>query len=130
MCLFHIRKRSEKESLSLLGCGVSFHTQVWSLFPYPGVESLSIPRCGVSFLTTVWSLFPYQGGQSLCIIASCGIMVNVLNYDIVISKFELSSSKYVPSWINTLGKGINSFISPAMDWIVWLLFLYKDAFGI
>ena len=37
-------------------------------------------------------------------------MVNMLDYDIVISEFELHSRYYVQLWTNTLEKGMNLII--------------------
>ena len=39
---------------------------------------------------------------------------NVLDSDIVVSKFKLQLGYYVHFWTNTLGKGMNSLIPPAM----------------
>ena len=44
-----------------------------------------------------------------------GIMVKVMDCGIVVSKFELQSRYYVHFWTNTLGKGINPLILPAMS---------------
>ena len=53
-------------------------------------------------------------------------MANVLSCNIVESKFEFWSRYYVYFH----GKSMNLFIIPAEDWIVPLLFFYKDDFGI
>ena len=37
---------------------------------------------------------------------------NVLDYDIIVSEFKIQSCYYVPFWNNTLGKGMNSLITP------------------
>ena len=42
-----------------------------------------------------------------------GVMVNVLECDIVVSEFKLLSHYYVQFWINTLGKSIEASIIPA-----------------
>ena len=45
----------------------------------------------------------------------CGIMVSVLEYNIVVSEIELLPGYYVYFWTNTLRKSMKSFItSPAM----------------
>ena len=44
----------------------------------------------------------------------CGIMVKVLDCEIVVSEFELQSCYYAHFWANTLGKGMNLLILPAM----------------
>ena len=55
---------------------------------------------------------------------------NVLDWDIIVSYFELWSRYYVQFWINTLGKDINSLIPPpAIDYLVLQLFC-KHEFGI
>ena len=45
------------------------------------------------------------------------------------SEFELQSCYYVHFWTNTLGKGKNLLISPAMGKISPLQFFYKNGFG-
>ena len=53
-----------------------------------------------------------------------------MNCRIVVNEFELRLSYYVQFWSNTLGKGMNPLILPAMGWIVPLLFFQKSGFGI
>ena len=53
-----------------------------------------------------------------------------MDCNIVSSEFEHQSHYYVHFWTNTLGKGMNSFISPSIDWIVTLLSFHKDSFDI
>ena len=48
----------------------------------------------------------------------------VLDCGIEVSQFDLQSSYYVHFWTNI------PLISPAMGWIVSLLFFYKEDFGI
>ena len=43
------------------------------------------------------------------------LLVKVLECRIIVSRFELQSRYYVHLWTNTLGKGMNSFILPAVD---------------
>ena len=43
-----------------------------------------------------------------------GIVANVLDYDILVNKFELLSCYYVHVPTNILEKDMNSFILPAM----------------
>ena len=38
----------------------------------------------------------------------CGILVNMLDYNITVSEFELQSCYYVHFQTNTIGKGIQS----------------------
>ena len=45
----------------------------------------------------------------------CGVMVKAMDYGIVISEFVLQSRDYVHFRANTLGKGINPLILPAMS---------------
>ena len=60
----------------------------------------------------------------------CGIMVKVQDYSLDISEFKLQSCNYIHFWTNTLGKGMNFFISSAMSSILSLLFFNKDVFDI
>ena len=53
---------------------------------------------------------------------SRGVMVKVMDYGIVVSEFVLQSRYYVHFRVNTLGKGMNPLILPAMDKIIPLLF--------
>ena len=53
-----------------------------------------------------------------------GIVVNMLDYDFVVSEFELQLWDYIP-----FQKGINLFISPDMGYILPILF-YKNGFDI
>ena len=43
-----------------------------------------------------------------------GVMVKAMDYEIVVSEFVLQSRYYVHFRANTLGKGINPLILPAM----------------
>ena len=43
-----------------------------------------------------------------------GVMVKAMDYGTVVSEFELQSSYYVHFRINTLEKGMNPLILPAM----------------
>ena len=43
-----------------------------------------------------------------------GVMVKVMDCGIVVSEFVLQSCYYVHFWANTLGKGMNPLILPAM----------------
>ncbi len=45
---------------------------------------------------------------------SCGVMVKAMDCRIVVSEFVLQSHYYVHFWANTLGKGMNPLILPAM----------------
>ena len=57
-------------------------------------------------------------------------MVKEMDCRIVISEFELYSRYYVHFRTNTLEKGMNALILPAMGQIVPQLFFSKDGFGI
>ena len=59
-----------------------------------------------------------------------GVMVKAMDYGIVVSNFVFQSHCHVHFWANTLGKGMNSLILPAMDLIVPLLFFLENGFGI
>ena len=49
----------------------------------------------------------------------------MLDYDIVVSEFELQLRYYVHFLTSTIEKDMNPFISQGMNLIVPLLFLYK-----
>ena len=51
-----------------------------------------------------------------------GVMVKAMDCVIVVSEFVLQSRYYVHFRANTLGKGMNPLILPAMGYIVPLLF--------
>ena len=57
-------------------------------------------------------------------------MDKLMNYGLEVNEFELQSRYYVHIWTNTLEKGMNPLIPPAMGDIVSLMFFYKDGFGI
>ena len=59
----------------------------------------------------------------------CGVMVKAMDCQIIVSEFELQSHYYVHFRANTLGKGMNPLILPAMGKIVPQLFL-ENGFGI
>ena len=42
-----------------------------------------------------------------------GIVTNMLDWDIIVNKFELQSQYYIHFQIITLGKGMNSLILPS-----------------
>ena len=44
----------------------------------------------------------------------CGVMVKAMDCGIVVREFVLQSRYYVHFWANTLGKGMNPLILPAM----------------
>ena len=44
-----------------------------------------------------------------------GIMVNVLDSDVIVNELELQSHCYVYFWTNALEKGMNPLITSAMD---------------
>ena len=51
-----------------------------------------------------------------------GVMVKAMDCGIVVREFVLQSRYYVHFRTNTLGKGMNPLILPAMGYIVPLLF--------
>ena len=59
-----------------------------------------------------------------------GVMVKAMDCGIALSEFELQSHYYVHFRANTLGKGMNPLIFPAMGQIVSLLFFSENGSGI
>ena len=59
-----------------------------------------------------------------------GVMVKAIDCGIVVREFVLQSRYYVHFRANTLGKGMNPLILPAMVKIAPLLFFYENGFGI
>ena len=59
-----------------------------------------------------------------------GVMVKAMDCGIVVREFVLQSRYYVHFRANTLGKGMNPLILPAMGKIVPLLFFEENSFGI
>ena len=55
-------------------------------------------------------------GENLNTSGGCphGVMVKAMGCGIVENEFELQSRYYIHFWINTLGKGMNPLILPAM----------------
>ena len=60
----------------------------------------------------------------------CGVIVKAMECGIAVSEFVLQLRYYVHFRANTIGKGMNSLILPAMGWIVLLLFFLENGFGI
>ena len=58
------------------------------------------------------------------------VLVKTMDSGIVVSDFELQSCYYFYFKTNTLVKGLNLHIIPAMGFIISLLFFYKDGFGV
>ena len=56
------------------------------------------------------------------VVCPCGVMAKALDCGIVVSKFEVQSRSYVHFRTNTLGKGTNPLILPAMSQIAPLQF--------
>ena len=54
-----------------------------------------------------------------------GILINMQNYGIIVSEFNLKLCYYINFW-----KGMNFYYLPAIGYIVSLLFFYKNDFGI
>ena len=73
---------------------------------------------------------PFNSNQHDKARSPLGVVVNVLNFDIVVSDLKLQSRYYVHFQTNTLKKSINSLISPVIGEILPLLFFYKDGFDI
>ena len=57
-------------------------------------------------------------------------MVKAMDCGIIVSEFILQLRYYIHFRANTLGKGMNPLILPAMGEIVPLLFFLENGFGI
>ena len=57
-------------------------------------------------------------------------MVKAMDSEIVVSEFVLQLRYYVHFRANTLGKGMNHLILPAMGYIAPLLYFKENGFGI
>ena len=66
------------------------------------------------FLFIVWN--DVQSFSQLHLLSGCprGVMVKAMDCGIVVCEFILQSRYYVHFWTNTLGKGKNPVILPAM----------------
>ena len=64
--------------------------------------------CNIYIYIYILSLRKKKGGGPR------GVMVKAMDCGIVVSEFELQSSYYVYFRANTLGKGMNPLILPAM----------------
>ena len=78
----------------------------------PFNKIINHPLCREVLLYTVEEIFVFitlgfSGGPR-------GVMVKVMDCGIVVSEFELQSRYYVHFRANTLGKGMNPLILPAM----------------
>ena len=51
-----------------------------------------------------------------------GVVVNVLDHDIVVSEFKLQSQYYVYFQTNTLGKAYPTIIRPGMVWLDFMAY--------
>ena len=60
-------------------------------------------------------IFPFFKKSSSFTELTHGIVVNVLDYNIIVSEFKLQSYYYVLHWTNTLEKSMNFLISPAPE---------------
>ena len=56
-------------------------------------------------------------------------MVKVLNWGLIVKEFKLQLCYHIHFQVNTLMKGMNPLIPPAMGLIVSLSFFYEDGFG-
>ena len=57
---------------------------------------------------------------------SHGLVAKMLDCDMILCKFKIQSSCYVPFWNNTFEKSMNLLISSGICKIVTLLFFYKE----
>ena len=65
------------------------------------------------FFENAWKL--EENSQRIERGCPCGVMVKAMDCRIVVSEFELQLRYYGHFRANTLGKGMNPFILPAMD---------------
>ena len=58
----------------------------------------------------------FNGISTLCRLwgCPCGVIVKTMDCGIVVNEFVLQSRYYIHFWANTLGKGMNPLILPAM----------------
>ena len=71
-----------------------------------------------------------QSGPSLCWERPHGVMVNVLDCDIIPIESKPQSPYYFNFQTNTLSKGMNPKILSPLGYNILLLFFHKDDFGI
>ena len=83
-----------------------------SLLNYSFHTNLSILPC---LFQSLWPVHPMVFLKCLSRRCLCGVMVKMLDCTIVVSKFKLQPCYYVHFRTNTLGKGMNPLILPAMD---------------
>ena len=57
----------------------------------------------------------WETTQKLKVESPMGVVANMLDSDIIVSEFKLQSCYYVHFQINTVGKGVNPLIPPAMS---------------
>ena len=62
----------------------------------------------------IFKLFLLFCSYNIYVKFPCGVMVNAMDCGIVVNEFVLQSHYYVHFRANTLGKGINTLILPAM----------------
>ena len=55
-----------------------------------------------------------SNGNPKGFVSSCSVVANVLECDIVVREFELQGCYCFHFWTNTIGKGMNPLIPPAM----------------
>ena len=72
----------------------------------------------------------FQNSSWVLRVGRHGIMANMLDCSLELMEFELLSHNYIHFQIKTFGKAWTPYPSPAMGWIISLLFFYKDGFGI
>ena len=58
-------------------------------------------------------MFPY-----VYIVGFCGVVINVLDGDIIVSEFNLQSRYVIHFWANTLDKVVNILIPPHTSYIL------------
>ena len=107
--VLHIRKKKKKKKKKkLCECVWSELTQEWSRVRDVRAKYQKQKFVDLYSYREVYMRSEKTGG------GPCGVMVKALDCGIVVSEFKLWQCYYIHFWINTLGKGINLIILPAM----------------
>ena len=76
----------------------------------PGIEPSSLgPLANTITIMPKWVYLLFSSKE-----CPRGVLVKAMDYGIVVSEFELQSRYYIHFRANTLGKGMNPLILPAM----------------
>ena len=124
--------RDDRRLLSLLGLVHNWPTSRWSATKKENRFSLNgngimSSFLGQKFYRSTLNFFPWKHGrvklkkktnllQNSPKLRGCprDVMVQAMDYRIVVCEFVLQSRYYVPFRVNTIGKGMNPLILPAM----------------